>query len=124
MYSDLKQRVLPLIYDVTSPTGKEIVAILDEYEERMKGCIEWSKEDMIGQAAQAQNPWEMDEDTAQAALEDMIDNADCSLGVSWDTVDYYVQKHRPAEEEEEDESDNENDTQIPENRQGEINPER
>lgn len=92
MYSDLKQRILPLIYDVTSPTGIEIIKILDEYEKKMKGAVCWAPEDMIHMAKT--EGWELSEDDAQEALEEMIDEHDCSVGITWETVSFYIDKYR------------------------------
>lgn len=90
MYSDLKRRILPLLYDITSPTGVEVIKILDEYEHRMKGAIEWSAADVLDRAT-----WEMSEDQAQEILEEIIDNHDCNLGITWETIDGYVDKYKP-----------------------------
>jgi hypothetical protein len=108
MYSDLKERILPLIYDVTSPTGREIVKILDEYEKKFKGCICWCTEDFITRAEEKFGFTDYKEDDAQADLEKMIDNYDCNYyGITWDTVDYYIERRLPdnweiPEEKEED----------------------
>lgn len=105
MYSDLKQRVEKAFDEGGAdpnccyPTYMydEIMKVIDEYEQKMKGCIQWSPEDMIGAAQNLREPFVMNEDDAQAALEEMIDDHDCNNGITWDTVSYYVQKYVPDE---------------------------
>lgn len=98
MYSDLKERIMPFLRemdDIYSGSNQKIIAILDEYEERMKGAIEWGADDMSHIASESNPPWVMSEDEAQAALEEMIDDHDATIGVNWETVAYYVEKYRP-----------------------------
>ena len=108
MYSDLKYRVEKAFDDGGAdpnccyPTYMydEIMKVVDEYEQKMKGCIQWSPEDMIGAAQNLREPFVMSEDDAQSALEEMIDDHDCNNGVTWETVSYYVQQYAPEDEEE------------------------
>lgn len=96
MYSDLKERIMPFLRemdDIYSGSNQKIIAILDEYEERMRGAIEWSKDDMIYQASQ--EGWEITEDNAQIALEEMIEEYDASLGITWETVAAFISKYKP-----------------------------
>ncbi len=103
MYSDLKSKfeniVKDISYDSQETKINELRKLIDEYELKMKGCIEWSKEDLIGYATNnLKEPYVMDEDLAQEVLEIMIDKHDCELGITWNTIDYYVRLHRPKEE--------------------------
>ncbi len=118
----LKERILPLLTDVNSPTGKEIIKILDEYEFRMRGCIEWCAEDFIERAKEAHGGFILTQDEAQEMLEEMIHRHDCNIGISWDVLDYHIGLKVPDDWVGQPENDN--DTNIPENRQGEINPDR
>ena len=95
MYSDLKERIMPFLRemdDIYSGSNQKIIAILDEYEEKMVGAIRWSTDDMIHQAAE--EGWELSEENAQAALEEMIDDHDANYGITWGTVHYYINKYK------------------------------
>jgi len=95
MYSDLKERVVPLLREIDSTqfgAGKKILDIIDEYEQKFKGCICWSIDDMIQEARE--EGWELSEDDAQAALEEMIDDHDANNGINWNTVSYYINKYK------------------------------
>lgn len=98
MYSDLKQRIMPLLQemdDIYSGSNQKIIAILDEYEEKMVGAIRWATDDMIAQATG--EGWELSEEDAQTALEDMISHHDCNLGITWETIHYYISQYKPKE---------------------------
>lgn len=100
MYSDLKQRIMPFLRemdDIYSGSNQKIIAILDEYEEKMVSAIRWSIDDMMGQASE--QGWELSEDDAQAALEEMIDDHDANYGITWETVRYHISKYKPKENE-------------------------
>lgn len=99
MYSDLKERIMPHLRemdDIYSGNMQKIIAILDEYEQRMKGAIEWTVSDIMTVACtNIEHPYEMDEDLAQEILEEMIEEHDANFGVTWETVAAYVEKNRP-----------------------------
>ena len=103
MYSDLEQRIHKVFIEFTENLAdttvveefyKEIFPIIMEYELRFAGCIEWSAEDFISYAANSMDPFDMPYHIAQEALEGMINRHDCSLGITWDTVAYYVERYR------------------------------
>lgn len=95
MKSDLKERIMPLLRemdDIYSGSNRKIIEILDEYEQRMKGAIEWTVIDMMGAAIW--QGWELSETNAQKALEEMIENHDANFGITWETVTAYVSKYK------------------------------
>jgi hypothetical protein len=95
MYSDLKERIMPFLRetdDIYSGSNQKIITILDEYEEKMRGAISWNADDMIHQAAQ--EGWQLSDDDAQAALEEMINDHDANYGITWDTVHYHINKYK------------------------------
>ncbi len=105
MYSDLKQKVEEAFNNGGAdpnccyPTYMytDIMKVIDEYELKMKGAIEWCAEDMIGTAKN--QGWILSEEDAQTALEDMIDHHDCNNGITWTTVEYYINQYNKLEEE-------------------------
>jgi len=99
MNSDLKERIMPLLRemdDIYSGSNRKIIEILDEYEQRMKGAIEWTVLDMMSAVSMtSMNHWELSEEDAQKALEEMIENHDANLGITWETVTAYISKYKP-----------------------------
>ena len=54
-----------------------------------KSCIViWQVEDVTQQAAD--RGIKISEDEAQEIIERMEDKHDCSIGITWDTIDYYL----------------------------------
>ena len=100
MYSDLKERIVPLIRELDNTqfgAGKKILDIIDEYEEKFKGCICWSKEDFLDRALEAHGYDLYTEDEAQEDLEEMIEKHDCNYGITWDTLDDYIIQRIPKD---------------------------
>ena len=104
MYSDLKERIdeiyVRFTEELPDPTSvclfmKDIQIIIDEYEQKFKGCVCWSAEDFITRAQERFGFTDYKEDDAQADLEEMIDNHDCNYGITWDTLDYYIERRLP-----------------------------
>lgn len=62
-----------------------------EFEQYKKESIKWGAEDFIDRAKDI--GYEISEDKAQECLEEMIDNHDCNNGITWDTLDYYIEQH-------------------------------
>lgn len=92
MYSDLKDRIVALLPNHNKGgMSDDIIKILDEYEQRFKGCIEWSAEDFIILAEQ--DGIVLNEEEAQEMLEEMIDNHDSDYGITWSTLKYYIDKY-------------------------------
>jgi len=90
MYSDLKERIKQILEkDDATWVYDDIFKVCDEYEQRMKGCIEWSAIDIIDRAKDV-NMQVPTEDEAQEILEKMIEDHDCNLGITWDTIDGYL----------------------------------
>ena len=102
MYSDLKSKIsnlfsnwnesVPDTEPLIKSICKDVLEIVEEHEEQLKGCICWCKEDFLDRAEDMYDPFEYSEDEAQEDLEEMINNHDCSIGINWHTVDYYIQE--------------------------------
>jgi len=60
-------------------------------------CVRWSTEDFKHQAIMATSAEEWDlyynKDMFQPALEEMIRKHDASVGITWDTIDYYLETY-------------------------------
>ncbi len=111
MYSDLRSKIdkiyIRFTEELPDPTSvclfmKEIDPIIEEYELRMKGSVSWSIEDLQHTAFNLKKPYTLSDQLAQEILEKMIDKHDASIGITWDTLEYYVQEYRPEEIEDED----------------------
>lgn len=61
-----------------------------EFEQYKKESIKWSIEDFLGQEMEG---WTITEEQAQDALEHMISKHDATIGINWDTVDYYYKQY-------------------------------
>lgn len=106
MYSDLKERIKQILdtaeEDVNTQYPKwmydDILGVCDEYEQKLSWSILWSPEDMQERAKDGYD-FEMSEEDAISALEDMIHHHDCNYGITWQTVDEYVYRYKPETEE-------------------------
>jgi hypothetical protein len=67
---------------------KAYKALQEYFEQYQRESIKWGVEDFI---CFEKEGWQINEEQAQDALEHMIRKADCSIGVTWDTVDYYYE---------------------------------
>lgn len=54
-------------------------------------CIMWTPPDVIDLGRR--KGYELTLDRANEILEDMDHHADCSIGMTWDTVEYYVDEY-------------------------------
>ena len=64
---------------------KDYVELKQEFEQWKKESIKWSKYDFID----LEDDYEITDEQAQDALEEMIRKTDCNYGVTWETVKYY-----------------------------------
>jgi len=80
-----------LRYPLDTQFVKELMIVVDEYEQKMAWSISWSPEDM--QMRAREDGWELDEDDAVEALNNMIDNHDCNYGITWMHVDEAIQQY-------------------------------
>jgi len=60
-----------------------------EFEQYKLESIKWSANDFIS----LEDDYDITEEQAQAALEEMIQDHDCNYGITWDTVRYYKTKY-------------------------------
>ena len=68
----------------------------EEFEQYKKESIKWS----VGDFTQLEvKGYSITEEQAQTALEEMIDNHDCTIGITWETLDYYVEEYGTKVEE-------------------------
>ena len=63
-------------------------ALLAEFEQYKKESIKWCIDDFIDQ-----DRYSITEEQAQRALEEMIQNHDCNYGITWNTLEYYINKY-------------------------------
>ena len=65
---------------------------LKDVEEALKSvwedkiAIVWSTEDVIDYAAMGQNPKTVTEEQARKILASMLHHHDCTIGITWDTI--------------------------------------
>jgi hypothetical protein len=62
-------------------------ALLKEFEQYKKESIKWSVEDFTWYE---HDKYTINEQQAQDALERMINKHDASIGITWDTIEYYI----------------------------------
>lgn len=62
-------------------------ALLKEFEQYKRESIKWSVEDFT---EYDHDKYTINEKQAQDALERMIQKHDASIGINWDTIDYYL----------------------------------
>lgn len=70
--------------------------LLENFEQYKKESIKWSIEDFTHLD---KDEWEITDELAQDALEDMINNHDCNIGITWVTLDDYIEKYGTKVEE-------------------------
>ena len=89
---NLTALVTSIINNPDDFTKEEVIAALDkldrQFEQYKKESIKWSIYDFIDY-----DGYEISEDNAQAALEEMIDRHDANNGITWQTVEYYLQEY-------------------------------
>lgn len=61
----------------------------DEFHQYKRESIKWSAKDLVDFN---HSYYSINDDQAQAALETMIARHDASIGINWDTVDFYIQE--------------------------------
>jgi len=66
--------------------------LVDEFEQYKKESIKWSIEDFT----ELEDDYTITVEQAQDALESMIHHHDASLGINWDTVEYYKSEYGKA----------------------------
>jgi len=96
------------IEDIISKLNKRVVrfhnvdyypaiTVQDILRDKAKQCISWSVDDFEEQAKQNSDPdtWEQyyNKDYFQSALEEMVNNYDSTIGITWDTVDNYLEMY-------------------------------
>jgi len=65
-------------------------ALLKEFEQYKRESIKWSVEDFT----EYDDPrYTINKEQAQDALERMIYKHDASIGINWDTVEYYLSEY-------------------------------
>ena len=95
-----------ILYKVYPREVKLIESILEDVR---RTCVTWSVEDFEGRAEERKGEnWRdfYDESKFEEALESMIHHHDAEYGITWDSVDYYLDEmctKKEVEEEVEDE---------------------
>jgi hypothetical protein len=73
------------------------------YEELAVVFAQWQLESIKWSACDftelQKNGWQISEEQAQDALEDMIRHSDCNFGTTWEDVDYYYEEYGEKVEE-------------------------
>ena len=62
-------------------------SLLKEFEQYKKESVKWSVEDFTWYE---HDTYTINEEQAQDALERMINKHDASIGITWDTIEYYI----------------------------------
>jgi len=97
------------VEDIISKLNKKLVrfANVDYYpaitaqnllRDKAKECISWSVDDFECMARQNCNDddnWDQyyNKDYFQSALEEMVNNHDSTIGITWDTIDIYLEQY-------------------------------
>lgn len=63
-------------------------SLLKEFEQYKKEAIKWSVEDFTEYGG-----YKISKKKAQECLEDMIHHHDCNIGITWDTIQYYLETY-------------------------------
>jgi hypothetical protein len=75
------------------------ITVQDLLREKASECISWSVDDFEYQAINSCNGdesiWQLyyNKDMFESALNEMIRKHDASVGINWDTVDYYLETY-------------------------------
>jgi len=69
---------------------RKLVAVEDELREHKKVSVGWSVWDFESQAKEMEDPDAYDPEKYQAALERMVYKHDACNGITWDTIEYYL----------------------------------
>ena len=74
------------------------ITVQDLLRDKAKECISWSVEDfecMARQNCYDDDMWSeyYNKDMFQTALEEMISHHDASIGITWDTIDHYLETY-------------------------------
>jgi len=64
--------------------------IEERFNQYQKESIEWSVEDFTEYKLKG---WKINKKQAQEALENMIHNHDAGIGITWDTIKYYITEY-------------------------------
>lgn len=105
-YSHTEREQLATEIETTiMPLVSRLINTEKEFEQYKKETVKWSIEDF-------QDNWEMTDEQAQNALEDMIRHHDAGNGISWDTVNYYAEEHGGTRKDDDDEEEDEEDAQA------------
>ena len=75
-------------YQGISDLLNQLLDVKTEFEQYKRESVKWSVEDLLGRAEILN--YELTDEQAQDALEDMIRKHDCTIGITWDTVDFWV----------------------------------
>lgn len=75
-------------YQGISDLLNQLLDVKTEFEQYKRESVKWSVEDFLGRAEDLN--YELTDEQAQDALEDMIRKHDCTIGITWDTVDFWV----------------------------------
>jgi len=70
--------------------------LVEEFENYKSRSVTWSVCDFTDLD---KDGWQITEEQAQNALNDMLHHHDANLGITWDTVDYYYEQYGEEVEE-------------------------
>lgn len=94
------QKCISIIYKSEADVLKaEIETLKNDFEQYKRDSVKWSIKDMLGQANSL--GYRLTDEQAQDALERMIQKHDANYGISWETVNYYVQEYGTKKDESE-----------------------
>lgn len=94
---DLIEKFENKAYSINGVTYYPADTVLDELNTLSRQSVRWMEEDFEKQAIENYDPftWEIyyDKSKFKEALEEMIYRHDCQLGITWDTVEYYLEEY-------------------------------
>jgi hypothetical protein len=69
----------------------KLLKLEEEFEQYKRESIKWSWEDFVERAKDT--GYKCSRKEAQTLLEEMIRKHDCEIGITWFTLDYYLQTY-------------------------------
>ena len=74
-----------------TPLAEELLKLTKEFGQYQLESIKWGVEDFL--SYEMDEGWSITEEQAQLALEHMIKDHDATIGITWDTIEYYYKEY-------------------------------